>query len=83
MIDTYTYAGDEFGYMYSALTSTPPGGADTVSDTFTTAGYGDFAVGSTYDAITAESGVTSLPPITLAGGDKIVPVSGDAEHSPR
>ena len=80
VIDSYNYAGDEFGYTYSALTSTPAGGADTVSDTLTTVSYGDVAVGSTYDAITAESGVTALPPITLAGGDEIVPVSGDAEQ---
>ena len=74
VIDNYTYAGDEFGYVYSALTSTPPGGADTVSDTFTTVGYGDFPVGSTFDAITAESGVTALSPTTLADGDEIEPV---------
>ena len=83
VIDSYNYAGDEFGYTYSALTSTPAGGADTVSDTLTTVGYGDFPVGSTFDAITAESGVTALPPITLAGGDEIVPVSGVRKTSPR
>jgi hypothetical protein len=79
VIDNYTYAGDEFGYVYSDLPSTT-GGADTLSDTLTTAGYGDFAVGSTFDALTAGSGDTALPPITLAGGDEIVPVSGAAEQ---
>jgi hypothetical protein len=78
VIDTYNYAGDEFGYTYSDLYSTA-GGADTVSDTLTTLGYGDFPVGSTFDATAAESGVTALPPITLAGGDEIVPLSGAAE----
>ena len=78
VIDSYNYAGDDFGYTYSALTSTPAGGADTVSDTFTTVGYGDVAVGSTYDAITAESGVTALGSIKLADGDEIEPVGSES-----
>jgi hypothetical protein len=76
VIDTYTYAGDEYGYVYSALTSTPPGGAATASDTLTTVGYGDFPVGSTYDAVASESD-TSVPPIPLAGGDEIVPTGAE------
>jgi hypothetical protein len=72
VIDTYSYAGDEFGYVYTAYPAT--GGADTVTDTLTTVGYGDYPVGSTYDAIASESD-TSVPPIPLAGGDEIVPTA--------
>ncbi len=79
VIDTYTYAGDEYGYVYSALTPTSPGGAVTVSDTLTTVGYGDFPVGSTYDAVAPESD-SSVPPIPLAGGDEIVPAADSPEQ---
>jgi hypothetical protein len=66
VFDTYTYAGGEFGYVYSDLPSTTP------TETVTTADYGDFPFSSTYDALAGESGDTALPAITLAGGDTIV-----------
>jgi hypothetical protein len=72
VIDTYTYAGGEAGYVYSDLTSPIPGGADTASETVTTLTYGDFTFPSTYDAVASESDA-AVPPIPLAGGDQIVP----------
>lgn len=80
VIDTYTYAGDQLGYVYADYPSTT-GGADTVTDTSTTVSYGDVPTSSTFDAVTAESGVTALGSITLADGDQIVPVSGSAENA--
>ncbi|WP_343572658.1 hypothetical protein [Mycobacterium sp.] len=70
IIDSYTYAGDQFGYVYSDLPST------TATETLTTAGYGDFPVSSSYDAIASESD-TAVPPISLSGGDVIVPTGAE------
>jgi hypothetical protein len=82
IIDTYTYAGDEFGYVYSDLTSTTP---HTISDTLTSLTYGNFPSFSTFDASDGlsagpdntliDTADTALPAITLAGGDQIVPTS--------
>jgi hypothetical protein len=70
VIDTYTYAGGEFGYIYSDLPSATP------TETLTTADYGDFPFSSSYDAIASESD-TAVPPISLAGGYEIVPHGAD------
>lgn len=75
VIDTYAYAGDQFGYVYTDYPSTT-GGADTATETLTTVSYGDFPFASTYDAIASESD-TSVPPIPLAGGDDIVPTGAE------
>jgi hypothetical protein len=77
VIDTYTYAGGQSGYVYSDLTT--PGGAGTASDTLTTLTYGDFAFPGSFDALTAESVATALPAITLANGDEIVPATDSPE----
>jgi len=70
IIDTYSYAGDEFGYVYTDYPSSTP------TETFTTVGYGDFPFSSSYDALASESD-TSVPPISLTGGDTIVPVGAE------
>ena len=73
VLDNYTYAGDVSGYSYGALAPTT-GGTDTLYEYLTTTGYGNFDVGSTFNAITAESGVKGLGTITLGDGDKIEPM---------
>jgi hypothetical protein len=85
VIDTYTYAGGQSGYVYSDLTT--PGGADTLLDTLTTVTQGDFPTSNTFDASDGLSAGTdgsvvdtedmALPAITLAGGDEIVPTSAE------
>jgi hypothetical protein len=78
VIDTYTYAGGDFGYVYSDLVSTTPGGADVISDTDVSP-LGDLTSPGTFDAVSAETADTALPPITLVGGDEIVPASDSPE----
>lgn len=72
VIDTYTYAGGEGGYVYSDLVSTTPGGADVISQTDVSP-LGDYTLPNTYDAVASESGVTALPTIILGDGDEIIP----------
>ena len=76
VLDNYTYAGDVTGYSYGALAPTT-GSTDTLYEYLTTTGYGNFDVGSTFNAITAESGVKALGSFTLGDGDKIVPMGSE------
>jgi hypothetical protein len=80
VIDTYAYAGGDSGYVYSDLVSTTPGGADVISDTDVSS-LGDSTVPTTYEAVAPESGVTALPPITLAGGDEIIPADSPEQFT--
>jgi hypothetical protein len=77
VLDNYTYAGDATGYSYGALAPTTSGGADTIYEYLTTVSYGNYDVGSTFNAITAESGVKGLGTFTLGDGDKIEPVGSE------
>jgi hypothetical protein len=77
VLDNYTYAGDAIGYSYGALAPTTSGGADTIYEYLTTVSYGNYDVGSTFNAITAESGVKGLGTFTLGDGDKIEPVGSE------
>jgi hypothetical protein len=77
VIDAYTYAGGDAGYVYSDLVSTS--GADVISATSVTP-FGDFPFTTTFDPVAAESADTALPPITLAGGDEIIPAAGSPEQ---
>jgi hypothetical protein len=80
VIDSYTYAGGDSGYVYSDLVSTTPGGANVISDTDVSSS-GDSAVSSTLNAVWAETSDTALPAITLAGGDEIIPADSPEQFT--
>jgi hypothetical protein len=80
VIDTYTYAGGDSGYLYSDLVSTTPGGADVISDTDVSS-LGNLTLPSTFDAVSAETADTALPAITLAGGDEIIPADSPEQFT--
>jgi hypothetical protein len=71
IIDTYSYSGDEFGYVYTDYPNSTP------TETFTTLGYGDFPFSSSYDALASETD-DAVPPIQLNGVDTIVPVGAES-----
>jgi hypothetical protein len=73
IIDTYSYPGDEFGYVYTDYPNSTP--TETL-----TSGFGDFPFTSTYDALASESD-TSVPPIQLNGVDTIVPVGTETYNA--
>jgi hypothetical protein len=80
VIDSYTYAGGDSGYVYSDLVSTTPGGANVISDTDVSSS-GDSAVPITFDAAWAETSDTELPAITLVGGDEIIPADSPEQFT--
>lgn len=80
VIDSYTYAGGDSGYVYSDLVSTTPGGANVISDTDVSSS-GNSAVPITFAAAWAETSDTALPAITLAGGDEIIPADSPEQFT--
>ena len=80
MIDSYTDAGGDSGYVYSDLVSTTPGGANVISDTDTSL-VGDVSIPTTFAAAWAETSDTALPAITLAGGDEIIPADSPEQFT--